>query len=439
MPGVKKYQIFISSTYEDLKKEREIVQRAILSELNIPVGMEFFCASNNEQWDIIQETIDTSDYYVLIVGRSYGTMIESGSDKGISYTEKEFKYAVENHVPVLAFILHDDAMPEKKYDKEKEKREGLVKFKKLVMTGRTVDFWDNGDQLAWKVNAAITRAIKKNPRPGWIRGSNENLDDLEGVDDFIVKDCTTNKSVVEDTTDVSMEQKILEQENKVQHTMDEPAHLQISKIDPDIISKGRAFVDTLLSFEGGFTIADISKATGMSMHAAKLKISRMVADGDVEKYGAGRKTQYYYVGTMDYSDGPHIIYDNKRRVLKEGVWHNGKLYKGIEYDILIKDVNGVLVYNPETNDYDGEYDTEIEEIMPLRDKKYRLRWVSMYIEEEGLENYYVSDVLVDQGNSSNAKCEYTHIRKFESWLEENDEEALEKLRKNIQYREELES
>jgi hypothetical protein len=361
--------------------------------------MEFFGASDNEQWDIIQETIDTSDYYVLIVGRSYGTIIESGLDKGISYTEKEFKYAVENHVPVLAFILNEDALLEKKYDKEKAKREGLAKFKKLVMTGRTVDFWDNGDQLAWKVNAAIARAIKTNPRPGWIRGLNEISDEPEGVNEF--------------------------------------AHLQISKIDPAIISREQAFEDTLLSFKGGFTIADISNATGMSMNMAKRKISQLLENGDVERYGAGRKTQFYYVGTMDYSDGPHILYDDKRRVIKEGIWKNGEVYKGIEYDILIKDVNGVLVYNTETNDYDGEYDTEIEEIMPLRDKKYRLSWIFMYIEEEGLENYYVSDVLVDKGNPGNVKCEYTHIRKFESWLEENDEAALVKLRKNIQYGEEL--
>lgn len=113
------------------------------------------------------------------------------------------------------------------------------------------------------------------------------------------------------------------------------------------------------------------------------------------------------------------------------------MYKGIEYDILIKDVNGVLVYNSETDDYDGEYDTDIKEVIPLRDKKYKFHWIDMYIEEEGLENYYVSDVLVDKGNQGNAKYEYTHIRKLEKWLEENDKATLERLKKNIRLRKDL--
>ena len=35
---------------------------------NFPVGMELFSASNTDQWSIIQKTIDSSDYYVLIIG-----------------------------------------------------------------------------------------------------------------------------------------------------------------------------------------------------------------------------------------------------------------------------------------------------------------------------------------------------------------------------------
>ena len=93
----KKYQIFISSTYEDLKVERTKVRDAILSMFHFPVGMELFGAANEEQWEIIRETIDTSDFYVLIIGQRYGTVIETGPDAGISYTEKEFKTRAEKN------------------------------------------------------------------------------------------------------------------------------------------------------------------------------------------------------------------------------------------------------------------------------------------------------------------------------------------------------
>ena len=49
----KKYQIFISSTYEDLKEERKKVIEAILTMNHFPVGMEMFSAADEEQWEII--------------------------------------------------------------------------------------------------------------------------------------------------------------------------------------------------------------------------------------------------------------------------------------------------------------------------------------------------------------------------------------------------
>ena len=72
----KKYQIFISSTYKDLIEARSKVRDAILSMMHFPVGMEMFNAADEEQWEIIQETIDSSDYYVLILGQRYGSVIE---------------------------------------------------------------------------------------------------------------------------------------------------------------------------------------------------------------------------------------------------------------------------------------------------------------------------------------------------------------------------
>ena len=68
----KKFQIFISSTYEDLIEERRAVQDAILSMYHFPVGMELFGATSDDQWKVIQDTIDSSDYYVLIIAHRYG-------------------------------------------------------------------------------------------------------------------------------------------------------------------------------------------------------------------------------------------------------------------------------------------------------------------------------------------------------------------------------
>ena len=64
----KKYQFFISSTYEDLKEERNKAIQAILTMNQFPSGMEMFSAADDDQWKIIKEAIDSSDFYILIIG-----------------------------------------------------------------------------------------------------------------------------------------------------------------------------------------------------------------------------------------------------------------------------------------------------------------------------------------------------------------------------------
>ena len=69
----KKYQVFISSTYEDLKEEREQAIKAVLEMGHIPVGMEMFSAADEDQWNLISRQIEASDYYLIIVAHRYGS------------------------------------------------------------------------------------------------------------------------------------------------------------------------------------------------------------------------------------------------------------------------------------------------------------------------------------------------------------------------------
>lgn len=173
----KKYQIFISSTYIDLVDARGKVRDAILSMMHFPVGMEFFGAADEEQWKIIQDTIDSTDYYVLIVGQRYGTVIETGNDTGISYTEKEYRYAKEKGIPILAFILSDTAKIEKAFvETDPNKIQKLEEFKEEVKTGRLVDWWETSDELVQKVTIALHKQMDRKKRPGWVRSDNFDLE-----------------------------------------------------------------------------------------------------------------------------------------------------------------------------------------------------------------------------------------------------------------------
>lgn len=165
----KRYQVFVSSTYADLKDERQHVVQALMEMDCIPAGMELFPAADEEQWQFIKRVIDDCDYYLLIIGGRYG----STTDDGISYTEKEFDYAVENGKKVVALIHGSpDDIPFGKSEQDPVLREKLLGFKEKVMDGRLVKFWNNAEELPGIVALSLTKTIKAYPAIGWVRASN---------------------------------------------------------------------------------------------------------------------------------------------------------------------------------------------------------------------------------------------------------------------------
>ena len=159
-----KYQIFISSTYEDLKEERDQVIKAILEMGHIPVGMEMFSAADEDQWEIIKRTIDDTDYYVVIVAHRYGSVVD-----GISFTEKEYDYAVSQGIPVLGFVIKESApWPRDRMEKGPKSLKALEAFKKKVMD-KPVDFWSTKDDLHSSSMTALVKQMARTPRTGWVR------------------------------------------------------------------------------------------------------------------------------------------------------------------------------------------------------------------------------------------------------------------------------
>ena len=163
----KKYQVFISSTFKDLEEERDQVYKAILTMGHIPIGMEMFNAGNVDQWEIIKKEISECDYYVLIIANRYGSIEK---ELGISYTEKEYRYAKEQGVPVIAFLLDQNAgWPASKTDKG-EKQVKLDAFKNSVMTN-FVNFWSSKESLESGIYKSLANVIRTTAREGWVRGS----------------------------------------------------------------------------------------------------------------------------------------------------------------------------------------------------------------------------------------------------------------------------
>lgn len=162
----KKYQVFVSSTYEDLQEERKKVMETLLQMNCFPVGMEYFNASDSPQWEVIKSLIRECDYYVLILAGRYGSIEE---ESGKSYTQKEFEYAVEQGIPVISFVhKNPEILPGIKIESNQKNKEKLECFKSDVKK-KLCKYWDNADGLASQVALSLYSLIETNPRAGWVK------------------------------------------------------------------------------------------------------------------------------------------------------------------------------------------------------------------------------------------------------------------------------
>jgi len=163
----KRYQVFISSTYNDLRDERKAVEETIMRAGDIPVGMEAFPAADEEQFEFIKTVIAQCDYYVLIIAGRYGSIAPDGK----SYTEKEYEFAVEIGVPVLVMLRENrETLPANHSELEAENRSKLDVFINAVSTGRVRKSWNSTDGLKLAVRESLDHAKATKERPGWIKG-----------------------------------------------------------------------------------------------------------------------------------------------------------------------------------------------------------------------------------------------------------------------------
>jgi len=167
----RKYQVFISSTFEDLKDERQAAILAILDAGHIPAGMELFPAGNESQLEVIKKWIVNSDVFMLILGGRYGS-IEPATLK--SYTQLEYEYALQIHKPIFAVVLSDSMLFKKASISSKEGifernyHEKYEEFKNTVLL-RMTRIVNNVDEISTAVLSSLYDFSRNTDLHGWIR------------------------------------------------------------------------------------------------------------------------------------------------------------------------------------------------------------------------------------------------------------------------------
>jgi len=167
----KLHQVFLSSTFNDLKDIRLNVIEGFMRSGYYPKCMEYFPASGSSQEKFISNAIDKSDIVVLLLNNRYGTEIKSLN--GISYTHFEYLYAVGKKKPILCFIDQDAHHDKNESEQQKEK---LAKLKNEILEEKlcvVIKFSDmTPSDLTSRVLASLNQSIDECPTC-WVKGSSK--------------------------------------------------------------------------------------------------------------------------------------------------------------------------------------------------------------------------------------------------------------------------
>lgn len=182
----KLYQVFISSTKEDLSDARQEVSQALLKAKCFPVAMELFPAADEGISDFIRQKIDESDYFIIISAGRYGSI---NRETGVSYTEEEYDYAMETGKPIIRLVHKNpfETLPGSRIDQDPAQRERLERFHEKIQASRLAYQWESDRELGAQVVLGILDTIERHPAKGWTRGgavsSDESLKKILELED----------------------------------------------------------------------------------------------------------------------------------------------------------------------------------------------------------------------------------------------------------------
>ena len=128
--------IYVSSTFRDLREHRIAVRDALRGLGHVDVAMEHYAAEGRPPLERCLEDVAACDLYVLIVVWRYGHR-PAGHD-GRSITELEYRAAGDADKHRLVFLLDEDEPWRQPQDLEDYARAGRWRADLLADEGQTV-------------------------------------------------------------------------------------------------------------------------------------------------------------------------------------------------------------------------------------------------------------------------------------------------------------
>jgi len=273
----KKLQVFVSSTYKDLKEERQAAVEAILKTGNIPAGMELFTAGNESQLQTITRWIDESDIYLLILGGRYGS-IEKKS--GQSYTEVEYDYAVSQNKPFFSVVITEAALGEKVKSNgteviEIENSTQYKLFREKVLTNISSFFSETKD-IKLAIHETIQDFKDRYDFSGWVSGV------LLEENDLLRKENNSLRTTIDEIKN-NRENKVPKLKLISNDSVEENEFIEIEELFSKIIIKNKLVNNS----NEGVSLIEI-------INSHKLKL----VAGFYNRYGMGEMEQFFFFNIM---------------------------------------------------------------------------------------------------------------------------------------------
>jgi hypothetical protein len=148
-------RVFVSSTFKDLRTERDAAVEALRRAELVPWGMELFVSQPTTPLQVALDELQMSDAVVLILGFKAGSLIPD--NPALTYTAAEFRRAQELGRPIFIF-LKTEAGFWRNEETTPALKDALDKFKQTVLdSGITPAYFDTSDRLQIELLLAMEK------------------------------------------------------------------------------------------------------------------------------------------------------------------------------------------------------------------------------------------------------------------------------------------
>jgi hypothetical protein len=132
--------------------------------------MELITSGDESQMEVINQWIDESDVYLLILAGRYGS-IEPKSGK--SYTQLEYEYALSKEKPLFSLVIKDSAIDNRVKAHGREvietgEPQKLKEFRGLALS-KMSRFWEDAKDIKISVGATLAQFARREDLIGWVR------------------------------------------------------------------------------------------------------------------------------------------------------------------------------------------------------------------------------------------------------------------------------